>query len=84
MGRIARTISQRELRNDNAEVIRAVTGGETFIVTRNGTPVADLRPMEVHRPRFVTRTALVQAARTGPHLDARQFRADLDQVDQRL
>ncbi|GAC1317165.1 MAG: hypothetical protein NVSMB16_13780 [Acidimicrobiales bacterium] len=31
-----RTISQGELRNDNAEVIRAVVGGETFIVTRNG------------------------------------------------
>ena len=79
-----RILSQRELRNDNAEVIRAVTGGETFIVTRNGTPVAELRPLEVHRPRFVTRAALLQAAQRGPHLDAQQFRADLDQVDQRL
>jgi prevent-host-death family protein len=40
-----RHISQRELRNDNAEVIRLVESGESFIVTRNGTPVARLAPL---------------------------------------
>ncbi len=40
-----RTISQRELRNDNAEVIRLVESGESFIVTRNGMPVAQLAPL---------------------------------------
>jgi prevent-host-death family protein len=39
-----RTISQRELRNDNAAVIRSVEGGESFLVTKRGTPVAVLRP----------------------------------------
>jgi prevent-host-death family protein len=39
-----RTISQRQLRNDNAEVIRAVEGGESFQVTKNGRVVAVLRP----------------------------------------
>ena len=39
-----RTISQRELRNDNAKVIRNVEQGETFTVTRNGAPVARLGP----------------------------------------
>lgn len=39
-----RTISQRELRNDNAEVMRAVEAGESFTVTRNGTTVAVVRP----------------------------------------
>lgn len=39
-----RTISQRELRNDNAKVIRDVEQGETFTVTRNGAPVARLAP----------------------------------------
>lgn len=38
------TISQRELRNDNAEVVRRVEAGESFVVTRRGTPVADLVP----------------------------------------
>lgn len=40
-------IGQRELRNDNAEIMRRVEGGERFTVTRNGRPVADLVP---HQP----------------------------------
>lgn len=38
------TISQRELRNENARIVRAVESGESFLVTRNGVPVAVLRP----------------------------------------
>jgi prevent-host-death family protein len=38
------TIGQRRLRNDNAELIRRVEAGESFVVTRNGRPVADLVP----------------------------------------
>lgn len=41
-----RTISQRELRNDNAVVIRAVEQGESFVVTRRGVPVARLAPYD--------------------------------------
>ncbi|MEO6086167.1 MAG: type II toxin-antitoxin system prevent-host-death family antitoxin [Umezawaea sp.] len=37
-------IGQRELRNDNAEIMRRVEAGEGFVVTRNGRPVADLVP----------------------------------------
>ena len=40
-----RTISQRELRNDNAEIMRAVEAGESFVVTRNGTTIAVVRPV---------------------------------------
>ncbi len=48
------TISQRELRNDNADIMRRVEQGETFVVTRNGTPVADLVPhRSLQRQRFV-------------------------------
>lgn len=35
-----RTISQRELRNDNAEIMRGVEEGETYVVTRRGVPIA--------------------------------------------
>lgn len=38
------TISQRELRNDNATIVRRVEAGESFTVTRRGVPVADLVP----------------------------------------
>lgn len=40
-----RTISQRELRNDNAEIMRGVENGETYTVTRRGVPVARLIPI---------------------------------------
>lgn len=40
-----KTISQRELRNDNAEVMRGVEEGETYTVTRRGVPVARLIPL---------------------------------------
>jgi prevent-host-death family protein len=40
-----KTISQRELRNDNAAVVRGVESGETYLVTRRGVPVARLVPV---------------------------------------
>jgi prevent-host-death family protein len=75
---MASTIGLRELRNDTARIIDAVAAGQSFVVTRHGTPVAELRPVEDRRPRFVSRGALVAAAASGPHLDAARFRADLD------
>ena len=78
-----RMITQRELRNDSAAVLREVEAGRTFIVTRNGTPVAELRPV---RPRrFVPRAAIADAVARAPRIDAGRFRADLDAViDQRI
>ena len=82
---VSKTIGQRELRNDNAKVIDAVAAGETFVVTRNGTPVAELRPVQVRRPSLVARAAIIEAAAQGPTIDAARFRLDLDDVvDQRL
>lgn len=42
-----RSISQRELRNDNAAIMRDVEQGESFTVTRRGVPVALLTPIPV-------------------------------------
>jgi prevent-host-death family protein len=82
---VARTIPQRELRNDNAKVIEAVTAGETFIVTRNGEPVAELRPIRAGRRTFISRDDLAAMAVAGVRIDHRQFRADLDRsIDQSL
>ena len=75
---MSRMITQRELRNDSGAVLREVEAGQTLVVTRNGTPVAELRPV---RPRrFVSRTALASAAEHAPRVDAKRFRADLDAV----
>lgn len=73
-----RIISQRELRNDSAAVLRDVQAGATFVVTRNGTPVAELRPISPHR--FVARERLVEDFRRLPAFDAARFRRDVDDV----
>jgi prevent-host-death family protein len=80
---MSRIINQRELRNQSAAVLREVEAGATIVVTRNGTPVAELRPI---RPRrFILRATISQAAARAPRIDAGRFRADLDAVvDQRL
>lgn len=82
---MSRTIAQRELRNNNAKVIDAVAAGETFVVTRNGEPVAELRPLRAGRRMFVTRDEVAAMATAGVRIDRHQFRADLDDaVDQSL
>ncbi|GMV02345.1 MAG: hypothetical protein AMXMBFR52_20010 [Burkholderiales bacterium] len=80
---MSRKITQRELRNQSAAILREVEAGRTIVVTRNGTPVAELRPV---RPRrFVPRAILAEAADRAPRIDAGRFRADLDAViDQHL
>ncbi len=77
---MTKTIAQRELRNENAKVIEAVTAGETFVVTRNGEPVAELRPLRAGRRTFISREEVVALAAAGVRIDRHQFRADLDQV----
>jgi prevent-host-death family protein len=82
---MAKTIAQRELRNDNAKVIEAVTAGETFVVTRNGEPVAELRPIRAGRRVFISRDEVATLAAASVRIDRRRFRADLDQlIDQGL
>jgi prevent-host-death family protein len=75
---VSRIISQRELRNDSAGVLRDVEAGQVITVTRNGTPVAELRPIPPRR--FVSRAAIAEAARRAPRVDLARLRADLDAV----
>ncbi len=77
---MARIIAQRELRNENAKVIEAVTAGETFVVTRNGEPVAELRPLRSGRRTFISRDEVAALATVGVRIDRERFRADLDDV----
>ncbi|HEY3942440.1 MAG TPA: type II toxin-antitoxin system prevent-host-death family antitoxin [Acidimicrobiales bacterium] len=53
-------IPQRELRNNNAEILNRVEAGERFVVTRNGIAVADVIPHVAHRgpPMFPKTTDL--------------------------
>jgi prevent-host-death family protein len=73
---VARKITQRELRNQSGEIMRAVDRGESFLVTRNGKEVGELTP--VHARRFVPSAQALAAFKNAPPIDAEQFRADLD------
>ena len=82
---MSRVIAQRELRNQSAQILAAAAAGETFVVTRNGEPVAELRPLSQRRRRFASRSEVARVAAQGPHLDAAGFRQDADAVlDERL
>jgi antitoxin (DNA-binding transcriptional repressor) of toxin-antitoxin stability system len=73
---MAREITQRELRNDSGQIMRELDDGETFVVTRNGVPVGELRPLRRHR--FVAAEAAVAVFRTAPPVDYELLRSDLD------
>jgi antitoxin (DNA-binding transcriptional repressor) of toxin-antitoxin stability system len=61
--------------------MRALDRGEDFVVTRNGVPVGELRP--VGRRQFVSRDVVVKAFSGSPQIDFKRFRDDIDAyVDQ--
>jgi antitoxin (DNA-binding transcriptional repressor) of toxin-antitoxin stability system len=76
-------ITQHELRNDSGAVLRELEAGRTLIATRNGAPVAELRPLR--RRRFVPRATIAEAAGRAARVDADRFRSDVDAViDQQI
>lgn len=75
---MSRTITPQELRNDSAAVLREVQAGETLVVTRNGVPVAELRPIQPRR--LVPRAIIAEAVARAPRIDDERFRADVDAV----
>lgn len=44
-----KSISHRELRNESGRVLKAVAAGESFTITNNGEPVAQLVPLDTRR-----------------------------------
>jgi antitoxin (DNA-binding transcriptional repressor) of toxin-antitoxin stability system len=73
---MAREITQRELRNQSGDIMRALDHGETFVVTRNGIPVGELRP--IRRRTFVSAEVAMAAFAGAPHVDLERLRKDLD------
>lgn len=79
---MAREITQRELRNESGEIMRALDRGETFVVTRNGVPVGELTPLRGRQ--FVGAEAAVALFAGAPSINGKRFRSDVDAVlDQR-
>jgi prevent-host-death family protein len=76
------TVTIRDLRNHGGEVVGRVEAGERVTVTRDGRPVAELRPL---RSRGISAAALLERWRRLPAVDADALRRDVDAViDQTL
>jgi len=75
---VAREITQRELRNESGEIMRALDRGETFVVTRNGVPVGELTPLR--QRQFVAAEAAVAVFAGAPAVEPKRFRSDVDAV----
>jgi prevent-host-death family protein len=67
----------RDLRNRGGEVLDRVLAGERVTVTRDGRPVAELRPLPGSR---LNSRALVERFGRLPSLDPVTFRSDIDAV----
>ena len=71
-----RDITQRELRNDSGSIMRGVERGESYTITRNGTPIGRLIPLR--RRTFVSREQVMATFATAAVVDPDRLRADLD------
>jgi antitoxin (DNA-binding transcriptional repressor) of toxin-antitoxin stability system len=68
------------LRNENARIIEEVAQGQSFVVTRNGDPMAELSPIRKSRSTFIRREELASFVGVGPKIDSTSLCADLDAV----
>lgn len=79
---MSREITQRELRNESGEIMRALDKGESFVVTRNGVPVGELIPLR--QRMFVAAEAAAAVFSGAPRVDSERFRQDIDAlIDQK-
>jgi len=75
-------VTIRELRNHGGEVVDRVAAGEHLTVTRDGRPVAELRPVP---SAPLSAGNLLRRWRRLPAMDAVRLRDDIDAViDPRL
>lgn len=70
-------VTVRDLRNHSGEVLARVAQGEVLTITRDGRPVAELRPL----PRQpLPAEALIQRRKVLPKVDPVELRANIAEV----
>jgi len=70
-------VTIRELRNRGGAIVDRVERGEHLTVTRDGRPVAELRPLP---PAGLSGEQLMARRRRLPVVDPARLRADVDDV----
>lgn len=69
------SVTVRDLRNHGGRVLDEVSRGSTVVVTRDGTPVAEMRPV---RRVGLSAAELIARRRALPYLDYAKLRRDVD------
>lgn len=75
-GMTARIISETEFRRRSGAILKAVAGGETLRITRDGVEIAELRP--VSASHSVPMATVLGAMRNVPAVSLRELRAEED------
>lgn len=70
-------VSVRDLRNKGGAVIDAIVRGGAVTITRDGVPVAELRPLP-HPP--LTAHELIRRRKDLPKVDPSTLRNDIDEL----
>jgi len=79
---VGHEVTVRDLRNHGGHVLDRVARGEVLTVTKDGSAVAELRPL---RRRSLPTAELIARARRAPKVDPERLRHDIDAVlDQSL
>ena len=71
------SLSVRELRKSGRRVLERVARGESFTVTIDGHPVAELRPL---RRRALSATTLLAHWRRLPNVDRAGLQGDIERT----
>ncbi|MFI6505781.1 hypothetical protein [Nonomuraea typhae] len=69
-------VSVRQFVNDSGSVTRGLREGKQYILTINGEPLAEVKPIK--RRRFVPTEEAQAVFATAPAIDWSEVRADLD------
>lgn len=68
-------VTVRELRNNAGDVLRRIKHGERIVITRDGTPVAELRPLPYPS---AGPAELIRRRKNLPPVDPDVLRRDID------
>ena len=75
-------VTVRDLRNKGGEILKQVETGRNFVVTRDGDPVAELKPLD---RKTLSREAIIKRFQHVPIVDASRLRHDVDSfIDQTI
>jgi prevent-host-death family protein len=70
-------VSIRDLRNHGGEIVERVEHGEAVQITRDGRPVAELRPLGV---QTLALSVILERFRSLPAVDPAAMRRDIDAI----